>query len=64
MATPAKDKWTGRGKQAAGKAKETTSRLAGDEATASEGQAEQARGKARETWGKVKGKLKKGVDKL
>ena len=64
MATPLKDTLKGKGKQAAGKAKETTSRWMGDEQTAAEGQAQQVEGKTQETWGKGKEKLKKAVDKL
>ena len=64
MATPMKDTMTGRGKQAAGKAKETTSRLVGDEPTAAEGQAQQVEGKTQATWGNWKAKLKQVVDKL
>ena len=64
MATPMKDKVQGRGKKVAGKAKETTSRWLGDEQTAVEGRQEQAAGKTVETKGKVKGTLKKLVDKF
>ena len=64
MATPLKDTLKGKGKQAAGKAKETTSRWVGDEQTVAEGRQEQVAGKTTETKGKVKGKVKKLVDKL
>jgi uncharacterized protein YjbJ (UPF0337 family) len=64
MAKPMTDKLKGRGKQAAGKAKETTSELIGDDRTAAEGRSEQTAGKAQETWGKGKEQLKKAVDKL
>ena len=64
MALPAKDKGAGRGKQVAGKAKETTSRLIGDEETAAEGRSQQVEGKVQETWGKGKEKVKKAVVKL
>ena len=64
MATPMKDKMAGRGKQAAGKAKETTSEWLGDEATAAEGRGEQVEGKVQETKGKAKSAVKKLVDKL
>ena len=64
MATPMKDKMAGRGKQVAGKAKETTSEWIGDHETAAEGRAEQVEGKVQETKGKGKSALKKLVDKL
>ena len=64
MSTPTNDTLRGKGKQAAGAAKETTSRWLGDERTAAEGRQEQGEGKAVEVKGKVKGKLKKLVDKL
>ena len=64
MATPTNDTVRGKGKQAAGKAKETTSRWLGDEQTAAEGRQEQLAGKTTETKGKVKGALKKLVNKV
>ena len=64
MAKPATDRMKGKGKQVAGKAKETTSRWVGDEQTAAEGRQEQSEGTVQETWGKAKGAVKKAVDKL
>ncbi len=64
MATPTNDTLRGKGKQAAGKAKEATSRLLGDERTAAEGRQEQVAGKAIETKGKLKGALKKLINKV
>lgn len=64
MATPTRDKFKGKGKQLAGKAKEETSELIGDERTAAEGRREQAEGTVQETWGKAKAAVKKAVDKV
>jgi uncharacterized protein YjbJ (UPF0337 family) len=64
MGTPTKDKALGKGKQLAGKAKETTSRWIGDDATAAEGRQEQVAGKVQETKGKAKAAVKKLVDKV
>jgi len=64
MATPTRDTWEGKGKQAAGKAKEVTSEWLGDERTAAEGRQDQTEGKVQETWGKAKGAVKKAVDKI
>lgn len=58
------DKLVGRGKQAAGKAKEKTSEWLGDEQTAAEGRKEQAEGKVQETKGKGKAAAKRLIDKL
>ena len=64
MATPAQDKFAGRSKQVAGKAKEMTSRWFRDRPTAAEGQQQQVVGTAQATKGSLKGKLKKLVDKF
>ena len=64
MTKPATDQVKGKGKQVAGKAKETTSRWLGDEQTAAEGRQEQTEGAVQETWGKTKGAVKKAIDKV
>ena len=64
MASAARDKFEGKGKQIAGKAKEKTSELFNDHQTAAEGRQEQTEGKVQETKGKVKGKVKDLIDKV
>ena len=57
-----KDKWEGRGDQAAGKAKEYAGKVTGNEDTEAEGKADQVTGKVKETFGKAKEKVKDLTD--
>lgn len=64
MAQQSKDKWTGRGKQLKGKAKEKLGQLSGNEEVEAEGLGEQVEGKVQETWGKAKEEIEDLKDEI
>ncbi|HEY7268457.1 MAG TPA: CsbD family protein [Dehalococcoidia bacterium] len=62
--TTERDRWEGKGKEAAGSVKEKAGEITGDEDMEAEGKAKKYEGKAQDAWGRVKETAREAKDKI